>query len=78
MKARIRRVQISAEAFPMIFRQGSAWRVYEGIPDGAIFKGWCIDPHNNVLSLFIEHPSFESVDVYATLPLLELEFLAIK
>jgi hypothetical protein len=78
MKAKVKRLLISQEFFPHLFREGTAWRVYHGLPENVVVKGWCIDPHNQVLTLFVSHDSFEEVDVYHVFPEVEMEFLALK
>jgi hypothetical protein len=78
MKAKIRRLQISQEFFPLLFRENTAWRMYKGLPADTVMKGWTIDPHTNVLTLFVSHPSFKEVNIYNVCPEMELEFIAIK
>lgn len=69
---------MSMEVLPHIFKEHTAWRVYKGIPPGAICKGWTIDPHNQILNLFIEHESFDLCDIHSVFPDYTLEFIAIK
>lgn len=76
-KMRIKRIQITPEVLPQMFTQNNAWRVYQGVPAGSIYKGMTVDPHNQVINIFVEHPSFEAVDAYSIFPTLDLEFLKI-
>lgn len=78
MKTRIKRLQISPEVLAHMFEQNNAWRVYQGIPPGAIMRGVFIDPHTQVIHMYIEHATFEEVELYAVFPELEMEFLKIK
>lgn len=79
MKAKVKRVKISPEAFFHIMRTDTAWRVHKGIPSGARLRGFTIDPYTQELNLFVEHDSFEAVDVHAEVaPILETEFRKIQ
>lgn len=78
MKARIKRVQINPQAFFHIMCDGTAWRVYKGIPAGASLRGFTLDPYTQNLHLFVEHESFEEVDLQTVAPLLETEFRKIQ
>lgn len=74
MKARVRRLMISPEAFFHIMRENSAWRVKKGIPKDARLRGFTLDPYTQVLHLFVEHPSFDEVDVHSVAPQMETLF----
>ncbi len=63
MKARIKRVVINPLAFVSIVQDDSAWRVTAGIPKGANLHGATLDPLTMNFVLFIEHESFDEVDV---------------
>ncbi len=56
---RARRLMITPELMPMFFKTGAKMEVIEGIPEGARFRGYAIDPQLNCLSIFIEHESFD-------------------
>ena len=74
MKARIKRIQINAEAFFHILQAETAWRVSKGVPKNARMRGASFDPYTMSLILLIEHESFPEVDVNVVAPLLETEF----
>lgn len=78
MKAKVKRVKISPEAFFHIMRTETAWRVHKGIPAGARLRGFTVDPYTQELNLFVEHESFEAVDVGTVCPILETEFRKIQ
>lgn len=78
MKARIKRVQIHPDAFFHIMRENTAWRVSKGIPMGARLRGFTIDPYTQALNLFVEHDSFEEVEVAEVCPVLLTEFRKIQ
>lgn len=63
MKMKIKRVAINAEMLINMFEGGTAWRVTSGIPKNARFCGVTIDPFNQTIHLFLEHDSFDLVDV---------------
>lgn len=78
MKARIRRLAINPEAFLHIMQSDTAWRVSQGVPQGTTLRGFTIDPSTQSLNLFLEHKSFELIDVHSEVaPLLVTEFLKI-
>lgn len=72
--ARVRRVAISPDILVCMFETGTAWRVEQGIPEDATLRGFTLDPYANVLNLFIEHQSFEEVEVNSVAPTLEMLF----
>ena len=74
MKARIKRLQISPEAFLHIMSEDTAWRVSKGVPKGARLRGCSIDPYSQTMVILIEHESFPEVDVNTVAPLLDTEF----
>lgn len=78
MKAKIKRVKISPEAFFHIMRSDTAWRVSKGIPKGARLRGFTIDPYTQELNLFVEHEDFEPIEVSTVAPILETEFVKIQ
>lgn len=78
MKVRVKRVQINPEAFIHIMRTDTAWKVSKGIPAGAKLRGFTLDPYTQTLNLFVEHESFEPVEVYSVCPVLETEFQKTK
>jgi hypothetical protein len=78
MKARIKRVLINPEAFFHIMQDDTAWRVAKGIPKGARMRGFTLDPYTQCLHLFVEHDSFEEVDLHAVAPQLETMFKKIQ
>lgn len=55
----------------------TAWKVLKGIPEGSILKGFTIDPYSNCLFLWVQHDSFEPVDIHSVAPMLETEFVRI-
>ena len=63
MKARVKRVAINPEVLFHIMETGTGWRVTKGIPAEARFRGVTIDPHTQIIHLFIEHESFEEVEI---------------
>ena len=66
---RVRRFEISPEAFPMQFTKGMKFKVEEGIPEGATFRGFAVDPMRNLLVVFVEHESFDEIPVAGEPPL---------
>jgi hypothetical protein len=78
MKVRAKRIQINPEAFFHIMANDTAWRVSKGIPKGARLRGFTLDPYTQNLNLFLEHDSFDEVDVGTVFPLLETEFRKIQ
>lgn len=78
MKAKIKRVKVHPEAFFHIMATDTAWRVHKGIPKGAKLRGFTVDPYTQELNLFVEHESFEAVDVSTVAPILETEFRKIQ
>lgn len=78
MKARIKRVLINPEAFFHIMQDDTAWRVSKGIPKGARLRGFTLDPYTQCLHLFVEHDSFDEVDVHSVAPQLETMFKKIQ
>lgn len=69
---------ISPEAFFHIMQEDTGWRVKRGIPKGSKLRGFTIDPYTQVLHLFVEHPTFEEVDVHSVSPQLETLFEKIQ
>lgn len=78
MKKRLKRLLINPETFFRIMREETAWRVEKGIPKDAELKGVTLDPYTQTLNLFIEHSSFEEIDVHSVAPILETTFIRIK
>lgn len=78
MKAKIKRVKVHPEAFFHIMATNTAWRVHKGIPNGAKLRGFTVDPYTQELNLFVEHESFDAVDVSTVCPILETEFRKIQ
>lgn len=78
MKARIKRVVISPEMVLHIMQENTAWRVSKGIPKGAKMRGFTLDPYTQALHLFVEHQSFEEVDMGAVAPQLDTMFKKIQ
>ena len=62
MKVRIKRMMINSSMLFTIMETGTAWRVSKGVPPGATFRGVTIDPHTQVIHLFVEHESFDEVE----------------
>ena len=46
-----------------IMKTDTAWRVTAGVPDKSEMRGFTIDPQTQNLILFVEHESFEPIDV---------------
>ena len=62
-----------------IMKQGTAWRVDAGVPDKAEMRGFTIDPQTQNLVLFVEHESFDAIDVQGQVaPLLTLEIRKVQ
>lgn len=79
MRARIKRIKISPEAFLHIMETNTAWRVHEGVPKGSKVRGFCLDPYTSELNLFVENEAFELVEIHAEVaPLLITEFRKIQ
>jgi hypothetical protein len=74
MKAKVKRIAINPEALFHIMRNDTAWRVAQGIPKDSRMRGFTLDPYTQILFLFIEHDSFEEIDLGSVAPLLETEF----
>lgn len=58
---RMKRFEVRPEWFPMALVTGKCFEILQGLPDGAIFRGYAIDPVRNILVLFVEHESFDVV-----------------
>lgn len=69
---------INPEAFFHIMADDTAWRVSKGIPKGARLRGFTLDPYTQNLNLFVEHDSFEEVDIGEVIPVLVTEFRKIQ
>jgi hypothetical protein len=67
-------MMISPEALFQIMETGSAWRVTKGIPKDAKMRGFTLDPYTQTLHLFVEHESFEEVEVGDVAPKIESLF----
>lgn len=78
MKARIKRIQVSPETFLHIMKSNTAWRVSHGVPDNAKMRGCTIDPYTMTINIFVEHESFDAVDLQEVAPLLKTEFRRIQ
>lgn len=61
MARRVRRIEITPEIFPKLFTSGTFFKIEDGVPDDAQFRGYCISPEKNCLIIFIEHESFEEI-----------------
>jgi hypothetical protein len=74
MKKRIKRLIINPVAFISIMKNGTTWRVFEGIPSKAELVGATLDSQTQNFILFIQDESFELVNVQEEVaPLLVLE-----
>lgn len=64
---RIRRYEVCADIFPLMFQTGIVIEVVKGLPSDCKLRGYVICPDRNILILFIEHESFDLVkkDMYA-------------
>ncbi len=60
--SRVKRYSITPEMFPLLFEDGLTLQVIKGIPRGAKFRGYAIDPERNSVMLFVEHWSFDIVN----------------
>jgi len=60
---RIKRIAISPEILFHMFTSGTAWKVVDGIPLGSRFTGITQDAYTQTLQLFVEHESFENIDL---------------
>lgn len=78
MKARIKRIEVSPEALVAIMSNDTVWRVEKGVPKGSRVRGACLDPYTMTLNVFLEHDSFEEIDLKEVAPLLSTEFLKVK
>ena len=78
MQARIKRIKISPEALVNVMVNDTAWRVKKGVPSGAKVRGFTLDPYTSELNIFIEHYTFDYVNLSEVAPLLETEFHKIK
>lgn len=63
MKAKIRRLMINPEMLFSVMQTETAWRVSKGVPEGAKFRGVTIDPHTQIIHIFVEHDSFPLVNL---------------
>lgn len=78
MKAKIKRLMISPQAMVNIMQQDTAWRVHVGLPKGCKMRGFTLDPYTQQMILFVEHESFEEIDLKTVAPLFETEFRRIQ
>lgn len=77
--AKIMRITINPEVLFHAFGINSAWMVEKGIPEGATLRGFNLDANTQNLIMFIEHPSFEEVQLESELaPQLEMLFRKIN
>lgn len=68
-------MMINPEVLFHIFQTNTSWKVASGIPEGAVMKGFTVDPSTQMLSLFIESDSFDEVDVlHEVAPCIETSF----
>lgn len=74
MKARVKRVVINPQVLFHIMQEDTAWKVVKGIPAGAKMRGFTLDPYTQCLHLFVEHNSFDEVDLNTVAPQLETQF----
>lgn len=78
MKARLKRAIISPQSFFQILGTDSSWQVVEGIPEGARFVGFAIDPETQNIAMFVEHKSFPEIEVEKEVaPIMKMLFRAI-
>lgn len=78
MRARIKRLVINAEAFIHIMANETAWRVSRGVPEKTKLRSVVVDPHTSNIVLFLEHPTFDEIDITNDVaPLLSTEFVKI-
>jgi len=52
----------------------TSWKVNKGLPKGSKLHGCTIDPYTNMIFLFVEHESFEEIDIGTVAPTLDTEF----
>lgn len=74
MKARVKRVVINPQVLFHIMQVETSWLVSKGIPDGAKMRGFTLDPYTQCLHLFVEHESFDEIDLNTVAPQLETLF----
>jgi hypothetical protein len=74
MRARVKRVVINPQVLFHIMQDQTAWKVSKGIPDGAKMRGFTLDPYTQCLHLFVEHHSFDEIDLNSVAPQLETLF----
>lgn len=58
---RVRCYPVSPEILPHMFRTGEVIEITSGIPDGAQFRGHGHDACRNLITIFVEHESFDIV-----------------
>lgn len=63
MTTRVKRLTINPEIFFKLMAPNSAWKIENGVPADARMRGFLIDPHTQNLVLFVEHESFEPIDL---------------
>lgn len=73
MKIKVKRIRMHPESIAKILETDSIWKITKGIPVGSIVKGMTLDPYSQELNLFIEHESFEPVDISTVCPCLDTE-----
>lgn len=70
---------MSPDALFSVLETGTAWQVEQGIPKDAKLCGVTIDPDNDDLYFFIEHESFDEMDIEKEVaPQLKLLFKRLK
>lgn len=75
-KHRAMRLPVSAPVLAGLLVSGSSWKVIEGIPETARVCGYTFDNFSSVIHLFLEHESFEEVDVNSDIvPILSTKFI---
>lgn len=78
MKVKVKRVVINPEMLFSILEGDTAWRVTSGIPKSARLRGFTLDPYTQALHLFVEHDSFEPVNIAEVAPQLDIFFKKLK
>jgi len=77
-KQRLKRIQIDAETFFNIMALNTSWAVKAGVPKGAQMRGVTVDPYSQKVIIFVEHKTFEEIDMTEVVPILETKFVKIK
>lgn len=70
---RVKGIRVHGSFIPQFFRTGiHHFDVVEGLPEGAKFMSFNLDPYLNILIVVVEHDSFDLVSEGDPLPFIDI------